>query len=115
MLDESGIICYTVIIMLSMNTGCQTMQDSGLVLGGYSPPKPPRQGGDRPAPASLLYRQSVFIRLPRKLEKCQIPQDILCLTKRLDRRNTVCIARERLKVRCKRDNEDDASEVSEEV
>ena len=54
-------------------------------------------------------------RIPRKLEKCQIPQDILCLTKRRDRSNTVCIARERLKVRCKRDKVDGASEDSEEV
>lgn len=60
-----------------------------------------------------MYREN--IRLTRKLEKCQIPQDILCLTKRLDRRNTVCIARERLKVRHKKDKEDGTSEVFEEV
>lgn len=53
--------------------------------------------------------------LHRKLEKCQMPQDFLCLTKSHDRRNTACIAREQLEVRCKIDKADGASEVFEEV
>lgn len=44
-----------------------------------------------------------------------MPQDILYLTKRHDRSNTVCIARERLEVRCKRDKADGASEDFKEV
>ena len=54
-------------------------------------------------------------RLPRKLEKCRIAQDILCRAKRFDRSTTLCNAREKHKVQCKRDKQDGASEVSEEV
>ena len=44
-----------------------------------------------------------------------MPQDILWLTKKYDRSNTLCITRERFKVRRKKDKEDGASEVAEEV
>ena len=50
-----------------------------------------------------------FNRLPRKLEKCRIAQNILCWAKRLDRRTTLCNARESRKVQRKRDKQDGAS------
>ncbi len=52
---------------------------------------------------------SHFNRSPRKLTKCRIPQDILFCDKRRDRRNTVCLSRERLKVQGQTDKEDGAS------
>ena len=57
----------------------------------------------------------IYNRLPRKLEKCRISQDILCRTMCLERRCTLCTASERHAVRRKRDKKDGASEVSEEV
>lgn len=50
-----------------------------------------------------------IIRLPRELEKCQISQDISHMSKRLERRNTLCISSERLKDRHEIDKEDGAS------
>lgn len=44
-----------------------------------------------------------------------MPQDVLRLTKKPDRSNTLCITRERSKVRRKKDKEDGTSEVAGEV
>ena len=63
----------------------------------------------------ILQIQNMLSRLPRELEKCRIAQDILCRAKRLDRSTTLCNAREKHKAQCKRDKQDGASEVSEEV
>ena len=66
-----------------------------------------------PGGVNYLLRRKISI--PRKLEKCQISQDILWLTMCLERRCTLCTASERHAVWRKRDKKDGASEVTEEV
>ncbi len=60
--------------------------------------------------STFIMHYALYNRLPREPEKCRIAQDILCRKKRLE-----CSTRESHKARRRRDKQDGASEVSEEV